>query len=153
MAPFDDKFQHRQKTRAHFCASTYRFRDIKLQNLWPSKNRSTPRSIILAMTSFDGKCQNLQKTLTLQHIFALALAVSEILRFQMFGLEKVGQGYGPQLSQWRHSIVNIKSYKIYMKIISALYLIVNEIWKHLKSWTETQEISDTAAAESLTIGR
>ena len=32
-------------------------------------------------------------------IFALALTVNEILTFEIFGLEKVGQGHGVQLSQ------------------------------------------------------
>ena len=43
--------------------------------------------------------------------FSLALTVSEILTVWMFYLEKVGQGQGIQLSQWRHLMANIKIFK------------------------------------------
>ena len=42
-------------------------------------------------------------------MFVLALTVSDIL-FQMFNLEKVGQGHGAQLSQWCHSTATINIY-------------------------------------------
>ena len=44
-------------------------------------------------------------------IFYLALIVSEILAFDIFGLEKVGQGHRVQISQWRRFMVNMKIYK------------------------------------------
>ena len=49
-----------------------------------------------ATAPFDGKCQNIQKTL---HIFALAFVISEILALQMIDLENFGQGHGVQYSQ------------------------------------------------------
>ena len=49
-------------TPSHFCASSYRFTDIKLLNLLPSKCISRSRSTTLAMTTFDCKCQNPRKT-------------------------------------------------------------------------------------------
>ena len=43
--------------KMHFCASSKHFRDINISNFWPSKSRTRSRSIIFAMTPFDGKCQ------------------------------------------------------------------------------------------------
>ena len=42
--------------------------------------------------------------------FALACAVCEILAFGIFDRDKVGQGHGVKLKQWRHSMANIKIY-------------------------------------------
>ena len=44
-------------------------------------------------------------------IFAIALAVSEILMFQICDLEKIDQGHKVQHLQWFHSIVNIDLFK------------------------------------------
>ena len=44
-------------------------------------------------------------------IFVLALIVSEILTFQIYYLEIVGQGHGVQLLQSSNSMANIKIYK------------------------------------------
>ena len=52
---------------------------------------------------------NLYK-LHLQHS-SPALTVFEILKFEMFDLEKVGQGYGVQHRQCRRQIANVKNYK------------------------------------------
>ena len=48
----------------HFCAISYRFRDIQFVNIWFPKSRSRSRITIYAMTPFDGKCQNLQMSST-----------------------------------------------------------------------------------------
>ena len=40
----------------HFCASSYRFRDIKIKKKLPSKSISRSQSAIWAITPFDGKC-------------------------------------------------------------------------------------------------
>ena len=51
----------------------------------------------------------------ISRIFALAIAVTEMATFQFFYLEKkLGQGHELQLSQWRHSMANIKVYKRYL---------------------------------------
>ena len=42
----------------HFCARSNNFRDINVANVLPSESRA--QSTNVAMTSFDGKCQNLQ---------------------------------------------------------------------------------------------
>ena len=42
---------------------------------------------------------------------ALAHAFSEILKFQIFNHEKVGQGHWVQLSQWYHSLANNQIFK------------------------------------------
>ena len=57
------------------------------------------------MVSLDSKYHYRDKN------FMLALTVSEILTFQMFNLEKVGQGQGRggQLLQWSHSMETIKN--------------------------------------------
>ena len=55
------------------------------------------------------------------HIFVPALTVFEILSF-----EKVGQGHGKQLSQWRHSMANIKICKAVSRIF-VLALIISDI--------------------------
>ena len=73
------------------------------------------------------------------HIIAQAFPVNEILTFKILYLEKVGQGHGLQLSQWRHSMANIK--------------IIKRHSAFLKSWMEARERRETAAAESLTVGR
>ena len=54
------KCQILRKTRSHFCACSYRFRDIKKICLLPSKSRSRSRSTIFAVTPFHAKCQYLQ---------------------------------------------------------------------------------------------
>ena len=45
-----------------FCTSSHHFRDINILNCLPLKRRSRTKTTIFAMTPFDGKCQNLQKT-------------------------------------------------------------------------------------------
>ena len=44
-------------------------------------------------------------------LFTLSLTISEILRFEMFDLENVGQGHLVQHSQWNHLVANINFYK------------------------------------------
>ena len=73
--------------------------------LFTFKNRSRSRSILFRNQPFDDKYQNLQ---VVPCIFALALTISEILAFQIFDLEKLGQGQGVQFLQLRHSMANIK---------------------------------------------
>ena len=41
------------------------------------------------------------------HFFAVALAVSAILTFQMFDIEKVGQGHRVRFALWCSSMVNV----------------------------------------------
>ena len=60
------------------------------------------------------------------NISVLDLTVNELLTFEIYGLEKVDQGQGLQLSPWRHSMANTKISKS-GKHISVLALTVNEI--------------------------
>ena len=48
----------------HFCASSYHFRDITIFKLLTFKSWSRSQSSIFAITPVDGKCQNLQMSLT-----------------------------------------------------------------------------------------
>ena len=130
MTPCDGKCQNLQKTLRYVCASSHSFRDINILNCCPSKGRSRSRNTIFAKTSYDGKCQNLQKTL---NIFALAFTVSEILKFKMFDLQKVGQGYVVQFSHCWPSMANIKIYKNHPMYFLVLDLTVADI--HLIFWT------------------
>ena len=61
----------------HFCASSYRFRDITNLNLLSSKSRSR--------SPFDGKCQNLKLLLSI--FFALAFTVCQKLIFKLLTLQ------------------------------------------------------------------
>ena len=45
-------------------------------------------------------------------MFTLTLAVSEILRFEMFDLEIFGEDSGMQHSQWLHAIANMTSVNV-----------------------------------------
>ena len=47
----------------------------------------------------------------LPHIFVLALTVSEILKFQILYIQKVGKGHGEQFSYWHYSMGNANIYK------------------------------------------
>ena len=64
MAPFDGKCKHLQMSAIKFFAGSYRFRDINIRNLLPSKSRSRSRTAICPITPFDGKCKNLQMSPT-----------------------------------------------------------------------------------------
>ena len=57
----------------------------------------------------------------------------KILTFQLFYLQKVGQGHGIQFSQLRYSMANVKIYKrnlftffIFAKVRSAVTTVTNE---------------------------
>ena len=54
--------------------------------------------------------------------FELALTVSDILTFQMFELQKVGQGHGIYISQCCPSMANIKIYTSSLMHFSLLSL-------------------------------
>ena len=72
-----------------FSSSSYRFRVIQILIILPSKSRSMSRIAILEITTFNGKCRNLQKCLP--HIITPALTVSEIENKNKNHLQKVGQ--------------------------------------------------------------
>ena len=65
------------------------------------------------------------------HIFALALTVSEIIKFTIIDLQKVGKSHEVQFSYRHHSMVNVKFYKS-LSHIFALALAVSEILKFKK---------------------
>ena len=90
------------------------------------KSRSQSQSAIFAVTPCYDKCKNLQMS---PQIFALALTVSEIHKFLICYLQKVGQDYGVQFCQLHHSMVNVKIYKCLQDIFFALALTVSEVLK------------------------
>ena len=59
---FDDICRNLQTTHKYVCASSYRFRNIKLLFFY-LENRSRSRSAIFAMMPFYGKYQNQQTSL------------------------------------------------------------------------------------------
>ena len=75
------------------------------------------QSIILAMTPFNGKCQNLQKINT---FFALALRFSVII-LKKINLKKVGHGHRVQFLQWHHSMANAKIYQRHTHFCANFY--------------------------------
>ena len=85
-----------------------------------SKSRSRSQSTIFALTLFDGKCQNLQKTST--HFCANCYH----FRYIIFLFKKVDQDHGVQISHWYHSMANITIYKR-LSHIFVLALTVSDI--------------------------
>ena len=61
------------------------------------------------MAPFDGKFQNLWNDI--KHLFAQAFTIFDILAFQMFELENIGQGRRVQHSKWCYSMTDINLYK------------------------------------------
>ena len=104
----------------HFCASSRRFRAINELRIWPSKSKSMSRGIILAMTPFHGKYQNLQKPPV--HFCAISYRFRDI-KMYLFNFKKVGQDHGVQFSQLHHSMAKVKIYKC-LPYIFALDLTV-----------------------------
>ena len=103
------------------CACSHRFRDIRII-IWPSKSRSRSRSTIFALTPFDGKCENLQKSPP--HFCASSRCLRDI-KVLHFGFSHVGQDHGVQFSQWQRLMTNVKITKRF-PFISALGFTV---WK------------------------
>ena len=67
-------------------------------------------------TTFANHSMQVSKSIKdLSDMFAVALTINEILIFEILYLEKVGQGHGLQLSQWRHSMANIKIFSKKMR--------------------------------------
>ena len=68
----------------------------------------------------------------LQHIFALALIISDIYiyiyTFQIFDIKKVGYGHGVEFSELHHSKADAKIYKC-LPHIFVLALTVSYIYK------------------------
>ena len=84
-----------QTTPTHFCARSYRFRDIKILKK-------------IATTPFDGKCRNQQ--MASLHFCVRSYRFRDIKSLNFY-LQKVGQGHGAQFSQGHHSVANVKIYK------------------------------------------
>ena len=63
-------------------------------------------------------CYN-DRYLKSDHMFALALTVSEILKFHIFDLEKVGQGHFVY-----HSLANIQIYKVALHIFTLALTVL-----------------------------
>ena len=89
-------------TPSHFYASSYRFTDVKLLNLLPSKCISRSRSTTLAMTTFDCKCQNSRKTQ-----FCVSCHRFRYMNLISFYFKKV-KITRCNFSHWSHSMTNIK---------------------------------------------
>ena len=69
-----------------------------------------------------------------------ACRATEILKFQIVNLRKVGQGYGVQFSKWHHAITNVKIYKSLLYIY-ALALAVSEITNYKKKLYDHQKVN------------
>ena len=103
--------QNYKSHSAHFCASSYRFRDINILKLWSSKKLIKVAKYSISYDKFDGKCQNLPKN---SHIFALALTVSVVLLFLFLTSNKVGQSHGLKLQfsqNWFNSTLKTRMYR------------------------------------------
>ena len=74
-----------------FLRQFIQFQNVKIFNVWPSNNRSRSRGTIFAITSFGGKCQNLQISLTRVCVSSYRFTDKN---FHCFYLQKVGQGHG-----------------------------------------------------------
>ena len=79
----------------------------------------------------------------------LLLAISEILAFEIFDLEKVGQSHGVQLSQWRHSMENMKTYK---KTIFWIFVFCQDTTCAHDSNTQTHTDTYRETDKVITIG-
>ena len=87
---------------------------LKILNGWPLTRRSRSRSAIFAYTPFDGKCLYT----CLPQIFALALIVSEIWKFNFFYLQKVGRDHGVSFSQFDGKRQNLQMSPTHLCAIS-----------------------------------
>ena len=96
--------------KEHFCASSFRLRDINILTFWPWQFRSSSRSTKTGLTPFDSECQS-SCIKVIRSTFALALTVCKILLIKTFGLEYISQGHDVQNLQWRHSMANVNLYK------------------------------------------
>ena len=93
---------------------------------------------VLYLQLFDGQISNSKKVVPC--IYAPIPIVSELLTFQIFDLEKVGQCHRVQLSQWCHSITNVKILKrnFVTFFIFAKIRLVGTIIKHTQTDTYTE---------------
>ena len=74
------------------CASSHRFRDISISNLWSWKRRSRLQNTI--------RWQTWKSVKVVFRIILLPFSISKILSFPIVDLKEVGQSHGLQLSQW-----------------------------------------------------
>ena len=115
-----------KKTPTHFYASSYRYRDMTMNNVWPSKSRTRSRSTILTMMA------NVKIYRYLPHIFAIALTVSEIWQFLIFCSSKSRSRSWSIFLQWHYLMANTKIYKCLSLIFESaltVSLANAKIWK------------------------
>ena len=86
---FNVKCQNIQLSATRFSASSYRFKDITILNIWHPKSWSSWRIVIFTITPFDGKCQN--RWMSPAHFCASSYRLKDIKNFN-FNHQKVGQG-------------------------------------------------------------
>ena len=116
----------------HFCASSLRFRDINVSNVWPWRIRSwSPSTTTVAALPYDGENQTLW---VITRIFTLDLTVSEISRFEIIYLENLDQGHEVRHLQWSHSMVNINRYKNHNWALSLRVVTVFQIFAFQILW-------------------
>ena len=90
-----------------FYASSHRFRDVNILNVWPSKSRSRSQSTSLAMKHL---IVNVKIYNWLPHIFALAHTVWKILIFILLPSKCRSRSRSTSLA-WYHSMANVKIFK------------------------------------------
>ena len=112
--PLDGKCEYLQMPPTHFCASSYRFKDIKIVNIWLPNCRTRSRIVIFATTTFDGKFQNLKLSST--HFCASSYRFKDIKQL-IFDHQKVGEGHRLQFSKLGHWMANVKIYKYLPNIL------------------------------------
>ena len=82
----------------------------------------------------------LKSTNVISYSFALALTVFEILTFEIFDLEKVGQGNAVQHWQCRRQIANVEIYK--RRLLDFYFrqdlTCANDYYTHTRTQTHTQ---------------
>ena len=74
----------------------------------PSKSRSRSRSKIFTLTTFDGKCQNLQKTTTQ---FCASVYRFRNIKIKIFTIKKLVKVTTYNFSQLFNSMASVKIYK------------------------------------------
>ena len=96
MTPFDSKCKSLQKSFTHFCAGFYHFRDFFL-NFWPSKLH------IVQFSQRHHLMANAKIYKCLPHIFALASNASEIYKFEICEIQKIGYNLCNDATRWKMS--------------------------------------------------
>ena len=67
--------------------------------------------------------------------FALAFTISDIIAFEMFDIQKLGQAHAVQFSRLLHSISNVRIYKCFTYFCASSHrsdILIFDIFNHQK---------------------